>query len=241
MNAQTLDKMMENMFFNCDQFRGGNGDYNYDYSLSGTPLVETIVTTPQVIEKFKSEEKIQKVNVIYLTDGESSNACYNKYIPYLDSSHSQPMYYNQTYVLRDPKTKYQCQIKEDGNTTAVFAEYVSHIVDYNLLGFRLGSKNEIRSQAQYAGIVNTSELEREWDKNKSVCVPNCGFKELYILPFPKDTNRWWQRDYEDSSVEQEIGIHDNATKGQLTIAFKKHMNGKMVNKVILSKFIRQVA
>lgn len=244
MNTQTFDKMMEVFFANCWGFYHGNA-YNFDYSLSGTPLVEAIVSTPQVVEKFKSEEKVQKVNVIYLTDGEACNPSFNKYITLLKEVHSQPLYGDKINVLRDPKSRFQTQINIDHNgITNTFVGYISNIVNYNLLGFRLCTKSEVRLQAQYCDLKwdEIAKLDKEWTKNKSVTIKDCGFKELYLL-HNNDSSfnryRYWNPDEKKDS--NEIEVKDSSSKSQLTNAFKKHMNGKMVNKVILSKFVGQIA
>ena len=243
MNAQTLDKMMEYMYYNCDGFYNG-GDYNYEYSLSGTPLVETIITTPQVLNKFKSEEKVQKVNVVYLSDGEACHPQYNKFITSMNKIYGQPMYSHRICVIRDPKSRYQRQIDLDKGITNAFVEYISNIVDANLLGFRLCSKSEVRLQASYAGIdtIGTVDLNREWEKNKSVAIKGAGFDELYLMALPKTSYnpyRYWNP--QEKQTDNEIVVKDNSSKSQLTNAFKKHMNGKMINKTILSKFVGQVA
>jgi hypothetical protein len=244
MNAKTMDKLMEYLFVNADGLRG-HSNYNLDFSLSGTPLVETITSTPQVVEKFKSEEKVQKVNVIYLTDGEAAYPTFNKHIDRLNSTYDQPLGGNHNYILKDPKTRYQRKIEIDGNSiTNQFVDYISNIVDYNLLGFRLCSKGEVRLQASYAGIDGCKlyELEKEWDKNKSVAIHNCGFDELYLMQLPKSSYgyyRYW--DPNDQEEINEIKVNESASKSQLANAFKKHMTGKMVNKTILSKFVGQIA
>ena len=241
MNAQTLDKMMECMFYNCSQFRCGSGQYNYQYSLSGTPLVETIVTTPQVVEKFKTEEKVQKVNVVYLSDGEAAYPTYTKYNSYLGENHAQPMYGDHVYVIKDPKSRYQTQLDlQDNYITNAFVGIISNLVDYNLLGFRLGSKGEVHSQLRSSGVTDIYSLDKEWEKNKSVCIPNCGFNELYVMQTPKvNTYQYWNPKEETNLNTLEIS--ENATKGALANAFAKHMTNKMINKTILSKFVGQIA
>jgi hypothetical protein len=246
MNAQTLDKMMEYMYYNCDHFYNYNnkGEYNYEYGLSGTPLVETIVTTPQVVEKFKSEEKVQKVNVVYLTDGEAAHPHYNKYIPALRSVSDQPMYGDRVYVVRDPKSRYQCQLEYDNNgITNSFVEYISNIVDYNLLGFRLCTKSEVHVQANIAQktLSESADLIKEWEKNKSVAIKGAGFDELYLMQLPKHNQNRYTYWNPDDQPTDDFEVKDTSSKGQLATAFKKHMTGKMINKTILSKFVGQVA
>jgi hypothetical protein len=117
-------------------------------------------------------------------------------------------------------------------------------VNYNLLGFRLCSKSEVRLQAQYCEMPfdEVAKLDKEWTKNKSVTIKGCGFNELYLIHGNDDSHnryRYWNPDAKKDS--NEIEVKDASSKSQLTSAFKKHMNGKMVNKVILSKFVGQIA
>jgi hypothetical protein len=238
MNVQTLDAMMEYFYVNCEGFRKNHG-YNYEVPLSGTPLVETIVTTPQVVEKFKSEEKIQKVNVIYLSDGEACQPGYNTFLKILNEKYSQPLAYDKVCVLRDPKTRYSRQVDTSSySLTNEFVSYISNIVDYNLLGFRLCGKSEVRSMC-HINNIDAVQYEKQWEKNKCAAIPNCGFKELYLLPLPKQNYfSYWNPKEEDTD---ELTVKDPSSKAQLTSAFKKHMNGKMINKTILSKFVGQIA
>ena len=45
----------------------------------------------------------------------------------------------------------------------------------------------------------------------------------------------------DTTQLDPLAVKDISSKSQLTTAFKKLMNGKMVNKIILSKFAAQIA
>jgi len=242
MNAQTLDKMMSMMYVNALGSSPFGGETNNKYYLSGTPLVEAILTTPQVVEKFKSEEKVQKVNVVYLSDGESAYPMYNKYVEVLKSVHRSAMhgyYASDVFVLKEPKSRYQSQIDcENGNITNQFVKYISNIVDYNLLGFRLCSRLEVRNQARYSN-ANMEVVAKEWDKFKAVALSGCGFKQLYLMQTPKVS--YYYGGWNHTETENQIEVKDPSSKSQLANAFKKHMNGKMVNKTILSKFISQIA
>jgi len=242
MNAQTLEKMMSMMYVNAIG-HSQSGDTNHKYFLSGTPLVETILSTPQIVEKFKSEEKVQKVNVIYLSDGEACYPMYNKYIERFKEVHRSGMhgyYASDVFVLRDSKSRYQSKIDcGEGNITNQFVKYISNIVDYNLLGFRLCNKTEVRNQARYCD-ANMEVVEKEWTKFRSVALSNCGFKQLYLMQTPKLSYHYGSY-WDPNETENEIEVKDPSSKAQLANAFKKHMNGKMVNKTILSKFISQIA
>lgn len=239
MNTATMDKVMRDLYL----YSIGNFG-PHTMPLSGTPLVEAIISTPNVVKQFHTEENVEKVNVVFLTDGEAAYPQYNKRIAYLGNKVcSQPMAsWGPKYIVRDPKTKYQNEIVMDYITNN-FIKYISNIVDCNIIGFRLCTKGEIKTQARYLeyNYSQIEKIEKEWKKSKCVAMKDCGFKELYLMQIGTqeyDTGRYWTPSKE---TDTSINVGENATKGQLTNAFKKHMNGKMVNKVILSKFVGQIA
>lgn len=237
MNARILDDALESLYVNCDGYSRFRHNCNMNIPLAGTPLIETILSTPQVVQQFKTEEQIEKVNVVYLTDGESNQPYHNTFNVRLNSVISQPIH-SHVSILRDPKTKYSCKIETYGNhLTNHFVKFISNIVDYNLLGFRLCSKAELRSQCDWAK-VSISKQELMWDKNKCAVIPNCGFNELYLMPIPKNIFSYW--DPEAKEID-DLEVKNNSSKSQLTTAFKKHMKNKTINKIILSKFVEQIA
>lgn len=237
MNARILDDALESLYLNCDGYSKFRHDCNMHIPLSGTPLIETILSTPQVVQKFKTEEQIDKVNVVYLTDGESNQPSHNTFNVRMNSIISQPIH-SQVSILRDPKTRYSCKIETYGDhLTNHFVKFISNIVDYNLLGFRLCSKAELRSQCNWAK-VDINKQESMWEKNKCAVIPNCGFNELYLMPTPKNIFSYW----DPASKEiDDLEVKDISSKSQLTTAFKKHMKNKTINKIILSKFVGQIA
>ena len=46
-------------------------------SLSGTPLNDTLIALHQLIPDFKSKNKVEKVQCVILTDGESNHLTYH--------------------------------------------------------------------------------------------------------------------------------------------------------------------
>ena len=238
MNTATMDKVMRDLYL----YSIGNFG-PHSLPLSGTPLVEAIISVPNVVKQFRREENVEKPNVVFLTDGEAAYPQFNKYIAYLNRIHSQPMAgWGPKIIVRDPKTKYQNEVMLDYITNN-FIKYISNLVDCNIIGFRLCSRSEIRTQAHYLhfDFSQVERLEKEWKKSKCVAIANCGFQELYLMQVGTqeyEVNRYWTPSKE---TDTSINVGENATKGQLTNAFKKHMNAKMINKTILSKFVGQIA
>ncbi|HJM36158.1 MAG TPA: hypothetical protein QF487_06495, partial [Acidimicrobiales bacterium] len=115
-NAKTLDDQLKNIWRVTGSIMGHgyhacNNAYGYRYmfrtplgmNLSGTPLNETLVALHQILPKFKTENKLQKVQCVILTDGEAQPLRFHKEVqrqwedePYLGTS-----YFGNNTFLRD--------------------------------------------------------------------------------------------------------------------------------------------
>ena len=69
--------------------------------LNSTPLNESVIAAMQIVPEFQKRNKLQIVNTVFLTDGESNNTQY-----YRDSN-GRDLYFStyHSVVIRDPKTK----------------------------------------------------------------------------------------------------------------------------------------
>ena len=59
-----------------------------------------------------------------------------------------------------------------------------------------------------------------------------GFNELYFIELTREFR------HED---DEEIDIDENASRAKIKKEFGKHMSSKMTHKIILSKFVSQIA
>ena len=90
---------------------------------------------------------MQKVNVVCLTDGEANPLYYVSESRY-DSGEKSCTYLchqrNKVYILRDPKTGYSRRISNSPReTTKEIVSFFNEITDYNWIGIRICSKNEL--------------------------------------------------------------------------------------------------
>ena len=73
MNAKQLDKQMKNVWAQCwDQCNWSAHRSVPEYNLGGTPLGEATMCMREAVKQLKLVDKVQKVNVISLTDGEAN-------------------------------------------------------------------------------------------------------------------------------------------------------------------------
>lgn len=222
------------------------------YTLGGTPLGEAVICTPEIVKSFRKIEGIDKVNVIILSDGESNPLSYVRECSYEnyryrenteDHKEEGPWYrqdylchqYHKIFILRDPVTRQTVRLNpEAAYTTKEIVSFFNKITDYNWIGIRIGNKGDlsnILNQIPYFHL--RAQYEKQWSKEKFCAISEYGYSELYV--FPSNNMGGGEQDLE---VKQK---GDSATAGELTRAFKKHMNSKMTNKSILNKFVEQIA
>jgi len=237
MKSSLLEDQMKYIWFVAHSFRHYYIDCPSRFSLSGTPLVETILTSRDVVSQFQKQERVEKVNMIFLTDGEASVPGKNRMSKYHKEHYNSVRwnmdhFYNGKLVLTDPLTRYSVMMNNFSprKTTKLFIEFLRNIVDCNVVGFRIIHGREISNFLSVNDSIQEDQVHKEWKKTKTACVTDVGFKELYLLPVDKSLG----------ADTEEIDAKSNS-KGELTKAFKKHMGSKMSNKTILSKFILQIA
>lgn len=220
------------------------------YSLGGTPLGEAVIVTPEIVKRFQSIEKIEKVNIIMLSDGESNPLSFTRKTSFdnykyrhgqTESEYDE--YYradylchhqNKVFILRDPETRFSRKISSEASlTTKTIVDFYKNCTNYNWIGIRIGDKRDLHSICRDLDYSLAQDYDKMWSKQKFVAIKEYGFTELYVFPsnnMGSGTN--------DITVKSK---GDSVTSAELTRAFKKHMGSKMTNKVILNKFVEQIA
>ena len=186
----------------------------------------------------KLQEKVQKVNVVCLTDGEANPMNYTAHSDYDELLRQRNICSgSQVFVLRDRATGYQKRINGSPYlTTKEIVSYMRSITDYNWIGIRLCSKSELNRVIRNftENYEDIAKYDKLWKKEKFISIVNdAGFNEAFFMP-----------DRNNGSDNDELEIKQKgteATRAELNRAFKKHMSSKMQNKTILNRFIAQIA
>ena len=204
------------------------------FMISGTPLHESLVTLHQIIPKFKKENKVQKVQCVILTDGESNPLPYNKIVkrhwedePFMGCRNIRPIH---TY-LRNRKTghTYQFQYQYWKFTEVLLEDLKETFPDTNFIGIRLLSSGEFgRFVRRYDGDIDDREM-RQVRKEKCYITNEGGYHSYFGILSSSLFN--------DESFE----VEEDASKSQIKNAFIKSLKNKKLNKKILGEFIDLVA
>ena len=219
--------------------------------LGGTPLNAAIIAAMDILPEFKKNTMVQKVNAVFLTDGESFNLNYTCSGSYTNS-------YEGIAVITDPATNetvIQDEKENDlgrgqyyGNngetqTTMLLRLLKKRVYGMNILGFFVagsGKKGIVKRDIicwkmginEYSEKDELKEYQKTLRKDKVLVCKSQGYDEYYILPtVPKD----------DEEEEQGLQVKEGAKTGELKRAFAKFSSSKTLNRQLLNKFIEKVA
>ena len=223
------------------------------YELGGTPLNEAIIAMMKIVPKFKSDNNLQKVHSVFLTDGAGSSLS-NKNEWILDTHKNSPKY-GEHYlgisglqgkvVITDPVTN-KTITSEDRYmkcTPLLLKLLKKRVPDMNVVGFFVagsGRKGTVKPDTLRYAVDGWSYEYRDSDKirnalkelkNNNVFVAKSkGYDEYYILP--------------GSMKTEEFELSDDlvgASKAKLKTAFGKSIGARVSSRPLLNKFIAMVA
>lgn len=240
-NNKVFEESSRNMWriaaYYSRKFVGGHYNPPAGLDLSGTPLNETIVTLHKIIPQFKKISKVQKINVCILTDGESNGISYDidlteqRNYPCMINS-----YANEFTQLRDRKLgrvyrKPMGNIKDD-ITTILLENIKDNFPEVNLIGFRIACGSDFGYMYRLINEVRAYEAEeamKVWRKQKCWEFKKIGYDSWYILS---------STSLSDST---EFCVADDASKNEISKAFREMLKAKTTNKKILNSFAALIA
>jgi len=238
-------RQMCNDLLNAGAMRGRYLKSNF--RLGGTPLNETIMVLPKLVNDFKMKNRLQIVNVAILTDGEDSDHIpvhgSNSFSGGISSSKN-----NRTCIIIDNETKksYKTESRR-GAVTITLLKILKDKTGCNLLGFYITQPwrsayadvmQKFTNDAKYSRY-KSPETAREsfakWKETKVDVITDWGFDEYYIIPGGNELN------VDDDDLDDIIGQGVNVTARKLRGAFLKMNQNRLTNRVLLRKFIEKVS
>jgi len=235
-----LDVQMKNIFrLGCSFSRDLYTAYHIPIGmgLSGTPLNEAIISLHQIIPQFKTQNNVEKVQCVILTDGEAAPIKYSKEFqrhpedqPWMGSN-----YIHDRCILRNRKTGHTYSCEGLGRwadvTDLLLKDLRQTFPNTNLIGIRvLANRDAGQFVREYAGYEGDSyeKIMKRWKKERSFTIKNSGYHSYFGLSAAALAN------------EDEFEVQQDATKAQIKRAFAKSLKTKKMNKKILGEFIELV-
>ena len=209
--------------------------------MCGTPLNSAIIAADEVVKQFKISSKVQIVNVVFLTDGDSDpvNGIEGVNIrSYGDTGQR----INNRFVLQDKQTGKDYYITSSDNRhmesqglTISLLKRLKDRTGCNLIGFYLfpGSINSVRNRFYGYGALDSKfeeNLKKSWSENKFVAVASHGYDDYYVISV--------KAMLDDVNV---LDIKSDMTKSKIAKEFMRFSEKKSVNRVLLKRFIEKVA
>ena len=246
MNKKTIDfamKMMYHMgaywnnrysrnFMNSDEYYAQSETWGIpsEYYLGNTPLNESLVYINKLIPMFKSKYDIEKMTFITLTDGAGN--------------------YPRMDIIGDPKNDYWerttvfeldgKKFAERGNITSNLLNHIKNHHDVNVIGFYVVKRLRRWDIEKYIGEYKDwndkeqkiAKFRKEINANKAAACEYDGYNKYFVL----DGKKLGVENFDLQNVEVKKG-----TTSELKRIFGKSMANRLVSRVVLNKFIQEVA
>ena len=220
--------------------------------LGGTPLNGAIATLSTLVPEYRKKNNIQNLNVVIISDGasngdggkiqETEEVVFDRHT-YQKHKTGRMVFgtdrpdWNTVKHYVDPITKKQFKFtgRDSASETEAHISVLRARTGCNVVGFYLAqsSKNgAIRRNDMYWLFPNQNldEVRKELKKNRVAVADSFGYDEYYVIPTG------------NMALEtEELKVSSEMTKGRMAKAFMNHMRGKTLNRVLLNKFVQQIA
>lgn len=218
---------------------------NRVYGMSGTPLNEALVAVYQTAEKFISENNIEKLSLICLTDGAGNQ---------LDSFY--PTEYNYEtgrqhkirHFITDPVAKKNYEVTKQSSThTSAILQMIKSKFDCAVVGFyltrnRLHNLEDVlrtyfdstsnKDWQNWRATVNSTiaTMRKDFSKNGYGSLTIAGYDEMFIVPIENTR-----------VVDGSLEVDGDASARAIASKFTKYMTTKKTSRILLNKFVGYVA
>ena len=213
--------------------------------LSNTPLSEALIAMQPIIKEFRRVNNLDIVNTTIVHDGDADSIMWTHSVEgdrqkYFCST-------NQNVFLVDKKNKVQVNLKiSDDDVREGICEWLQKTTGTKIVGFYLTpiasakpalkrrlfteELNKVRHEFHQANEL-FAKYVKQLKKEKYLESKNIGYDSFYILPAGNDLA------IDDESFE----VNGKITTSTLTKAFMKFNKSRQINRVLVSRFITQIA
>ena len=263
MSGRDLTKMAKYLYRYANSVSGYSRDVQdfgyymherwYRLGMGSTPTVDAMMAMQAIVPKFKSNNNLDKVNLICLTDGEPNSkfercedptgSGYGKHLSFRLADH---------LIFDDPMSRRKYDVvqimnrdKGTGCYRNVYQAQVIFLCDLlrdrfgvNCIGMFLNGDKTVRAKEleKYFGWRRFNpeshmKARQQLRKDGFVTINNSGWDEYYILP----TGKMKIKDDGDFTVDP------NATAGKIKTAFTKSLNKKFGSRVLVDRLMTWIA
>jgi hypothetical protein len=198
-----------------------------------TPLNQSLVMAHRMVDKFKRNNNIDNMNFVVISDGDTNGVSIVK-------NRKRDYTLTESYkgaIINIMGQHVKLENTRKGGTQSLL-ENLQKKFGCTTIGFFLADnshnfkyKIEDCDEETYYDSSNMKKYQKEYNKNKCVTFKDTlGYNEFYVLKSKRL----------ETDAEEFVTAED-ASKGQLTTAFKRFSKSKKLNKTLLTNFGKVVA
>jgi len=204
-----------------------------EYYLGNTPLNESLIYINTLLPMFKKKYDIEKMTFITLTDGSGN---YPRCDIRTSDGGKEEKDWDKTTVYQIDNKKFA----ERGNITEQLLKHIKKQHDVNIIGFYIIKRVRRWDLEKHVGeykdyydkYKKIDSMRKELTKNKAVACDSEGYDKYFLL----DGKKMKVENFDMSGAEVKKG-----TASELKRIFGKSMANRLVSRVVLNKFIQEVA
>jgi cobalamin biosynthesis protein CobT len=202
-----------------------------------TPLTESAMTAPYIVERMREKFHTEFTHVIFLTDGQGHNQ-YNVYssVPNVSGSgfidyEKVVDFYGKNVVFRDTVSKKEFAARNYGNDCNTLSMLLLRArTNSNVIGFYCTGKSAaLTAYEAQQRIGSKRDAKAEMDKQNFVSVDTIGYTEYYYIPGGNDLSTSKSSNYTGMMSQEEIQR-----------VMSERAAGRKKNRIILSRFINMI-
>ena len=205
------------------------------YYLGNTPLNESLIYMDKLIPMFRKKYGIEKMTFITLTDGAGNSPRGKIYGANIDPYNDEEYYRQKVYQIG--KSKFVGGYSDFTNNllTHLQKEHKCNVIGFYVIKRvkRWDIEKYINNYKDYSDKINQyNKLRKELTRDKAIAVNADGYNKFFIL----DGKKLAVESFDMNNVEVKKG-----TPSELKRIFGKSMANRLVSRVVLNKFIKEVA
>jgi hypothetical protein len=262
MSNVEFTKCLRNMILLKKSFETDYGRRNRPRSedLSNTPLTQAIYATGFVMKEFRKINNLDMVSLVIVHDGDAdytsretikveTTDCQNKPVEVLIGSRIS--YYYSNVIIRDKTNKFEMQVKQDDMNSAIM-NWFKKTTGSKIFGFFLMTPSASAKKQLVKRYVFPDGQTVVQKRFKNIYSYNNDIERDLYNKFKKEKFLVSQIDEYNSfffvvggadlqTEEEQIEVSGKVTASKLKAAFMKYSKNKVVNRVLVSKFIEGIA
>ena len=227
--------------------------------MEGTPLLEAIVAAHTLVKQFRKSNSIQKMNVIFLTDGDGGNIQYNRKSElaticpatghgyYEGTLNGKKLklggYYEQDYIKLITNLRQTCQatvvnfyIPSSQRNALQKIVQVRHTVPTSIGVAK--NTGETDAEKNFDNVVDTNEnFKKAYNKDKCMeIIGGYGFSAYYVVGDPEMIEIG-----DDDDFNPDFDSNVKVSTNKMAKAFGEFAKNKQTSRVFLQKFAKMIA